>query len=1544
MPHKNTNTTPAPRFYRPGVSATKPAIPSYRPFLIALLACFCLAMPLGRADYGGEELITSAAEFHAGKETAKLLAKARHAEAEGALQKAALLYQDTIEAALRESGAMAARDRDEISRTERFVPVTDFCFERLVGLGEDIREKYLVSYEYKAEKLFDKALANSNLTLMLDLAQRYPLCESGLKARTFVADIAAESGVYALAARHYGLALRTRLAYSCKTAESRSAIAALAAKNASVLAAMGRGDEIGVIAAIVNAKGLKDEKVSIRTKTLALSQVLDEALEAAQNVPATRTDATATDHAILGGNAARDMLMPGPSGLPGETVWTDYLANDDRMFSIFDSGVRISQFSHMVSGVPVCWQDTVYVNTGRALLAYDAFDGSRVFKFNPPQRPRYLSSQYPPTIETCSVADGIVYAARPTEGNVLSLVIKHLYALDARTGKVLWNSHEQTGLERGVESVCGDVVVRDGEALFVVSKNMAGDMPLSLVCADAKTGRLKWRCEMVNKIGFAPRAYEPLISDIITIQDDTAIVATSGGAVVAVDLFSRSIKWGVRYHQHYSPRLRRGDRGNPRVWCATRPILHDGKFVYAPRDSKTLLCLDAETGHTLWSILREDKVRGEILYIVGVRDGLLYYIDDRYRHEPAFNRPAQRRDPKSVQPPRLRAVDIDTGKEVMNCDLQDTDGTDENKVNLVPMGRPAITESAIYIPTTQALVMYDFATKELHKVFNWHDRNLKPGNLLATQLGLVVANAVHVSLLADPQALLNLCARTGPASGAPDIFRRGKLRCAYGDPVEGLADFEKAAEIAIPSDRYRGAPLRPLITEQIFRCRMCLAGQSEKTGNMAEAMRHMRLAIELDVSDEIRAGAEANLANLEINSDDEKIRNHGLDTLQRLILEHPQRTVSVDENIRQSVAHYATIRLRRLLARIGRAPYAAHEKRAEELLAQAQRSDRRSDYIAVYRKYPNSLAALRAMSEVAAQHEKNGNKSMALASLKAACENVGNPRHAIGALIEMERLAVECADFEAARATLARLGEDGIDLADFAAKELARIETLDCDGAGTLGAQMKTVRTIDLDAITGSARSHKNFDMITPEGPRPAALADRVLARKNGVFVCYDLADGKLLWTNGPDRAWLGFTIYPAHKPPRVKMDSGGKISGIGRLDIILKIDGVEIKDNSDYWRAIVKLKIGDKVTVDYSENATGIVKQTVITASKMPGDFSIAPSKIWFNGEGNLVVQVRHVSTEVRCIDIDTGATLWFRSLHTSPAYSDKITREVSGGMIIFTVRSGSQFEFQALDMISGAITTLPSRSEPSAHKEAAPLGSNLLLAQNYRNSCEVIDILTGAVKFEIAIPANEAINYRLGGDRLLVVEGKSHNACVLDIVEGRVLYRTDSGQAWRTHSQEADREIAVLDGRGDTVMFFDTRGTRPRRSVNTRFASTHIIVKGELLCCIAQDRNTIETYDIATGKPLWTRKNLKAISVNNLNFCGDYLVLSHAERRRVNSGKPNSAYITDIKLLVLDAGTGAEVFSHKKTQQGNVSALKARIVGQRLCIVAGTTIQVLE
>lgn len=112
----------------------------------------------------------------------------------------------------------------------------------------------------------------------------------------------------------------------------------------------------------------------------------------------------------------------------------------------------------------------------------------------------------------------------------------------------------------------------------------------------------------------------------VTVIDGTALCPTAGGALVAVDLFSESIRWAFRYPRD---RLRPFNREAPLTPTRQPQVLWadgwrevglaaDGPHVVLTSgESEHLFVLEMHTGRLLWSQPREDG-----LYLAAVQDGL----------------------------------------------------------------------------------------------------------------------------------------------------------------------------------------------------------------------------------------------------------------------------------------------------------------------------------------------------------------------------------------------------------------------------------------------------------------------------------------------------------------------------------------------------------------------------------------------------------------------------------------------------------------------------------------------------------------------------------------------------------------------------------------------------------------------------------------------------------------------------------------------------------------------------------------------------------
>lgn len=160
-----------------------------------------------------------------------------------------------------------------------------------------------------------------------------------------------------------------------------------------------------------------------------------------------------------------------------------------------------------------------------------------------------------------------------------------------------------------------------------VLAEMAGE--IRLVVLDADTGELQWWQQLclVDEFSAIGSDTERKISGCTpSFADGVLVCPTSAGAVVAVDIATRSLVWGYRYQTsmqrrsyNFSPQSFReiGKR-----WTDCTVTIADGKALVCTPDSDELHCLDLVTGKRIWGPSR----RADSLYVACVRDETLYLV------------------------------------------------------------------------------------------------------------------------------------------------------------------------------------------------------------------------------------------------------------------------------------------------------------------------------------------------------------------------------------------------------------------------------------------------------------------------------------------------------------------------------------------------------------------------------------------------------------------------------------------------------------------------------------------------------------------------------------------------------------------------------------------------------------------------------------------------------------------------------------------------------------------------------------------------------
>ncbi|HYT95107.1 MAG TPA: PQQ-binding-like beta-propeller repeat protein [Gemmataceae bacterium] len=162
----------------------------------------------------------------------------------------------------------------------------------------------------------------------------------------------------------------------------------------------------------------------------------------------------------------------------------------------------------------------------------------------------------------------------------------------------------------------GAPLAHDGRVYIAQTTLSATRTRTAIACHDADNGALLWRrdvCETQHEEEAAPRSCHHLL----TLAGGTVVYCSHAGAVVAIDALTGKRLWGVRYPSRPQAHGLQpaGSRRGPAPCVAV-----DGRLFVAPLDSDRILCLDVETGRTLW-----EREGIEVMDVLGASKGRLLF-------------------------------------------------------------------------------------------------------------------------------------------------------------------------------------------------------------------------------------------------------------------------------------------------------------------------------------------------------------------------------------------------------------------------------------------------------------------------------------------------------------------------------------------------------------------------------------------------------------------------------------------------------------------------------------------------------------------------------------------------------------------------------------------------------------------------------------------------------------------------------------------------------------------------------------------------------
>ncbi len=201
------------------------------------------------------------------------------------------------------------------------------------------------------------------------------------------------------------------------------------------------------------------------------------------------------------------------------------------------------------------------------------------------------------------------------------------YGFNKHTGELAWHSSPDV---RPVDSsnsspTFGDL---DGRRVFI-----AGTGSGSIICSNALTGEPVWRVT-ISQGG---------VNGTVLFYGDDKIIAVHGKENIDTTAKGRLVCYRIptEYPTGDKPVILSPSdeiwRNDEHVSFSSSPVLHDGR-VYTTIATGSLLCVDADTGETLWSLkLAPDQLHASPLYAddklyVPMADGKAYVVkphDDR---------------------------------------------------------------------------------------------------------------------------------------------------------------------------------------------------------------------------------------------------------------------------------------------------------------------------------------------------------------------------------------------------------------------------------------------------------------------------------------------------------------------------------------------------------------------------------------------------------------------------------------------------------------------------------------------------------------------------------------------------------------------------------------------------------------------------------------------------------------------------------------------------------------------------------------------------
>jgi outer membrane protein assembly factor BamB/TolA-binding protein len=621
---------------------------------------------------------------------------------------------------------------------------------------------------------------------LLALLERYFCTASGTRIGIRAAELAIESGDFALAARVYDQ-LRTM------HPDRRSLSADLSARLALVYALWGKPQRAQACLSEAGA-GAADVVVRWMGEPRPIGALLS-TLRPATNLSA--NGGAGAGWPLFGGNNQRNRAAP-PMVDQVTLLWqlddfdTDASERKSAERSVvqqraLDQGRMLGM--HPVVGAELIFaQDAatvwaVHLQSGkpawtRSVHAADERRSGGDLAVAPWHAPTLAGSR----LLACMGGDEQTYFGSGPANDAVVLL-----CLDAASGDEIWRT-DRAKLGPSSEELYFDSspIVAQGLVLTVVRRRRSFGFEDAYAYAfDADTGRVVWQTH-IGSASAGGFGYRRATLSIPALHEDTLYVNSNLGGVAAIWTATGRVRWLRLYSRQSEAQWRVSGRGSSREivpWEYNPVICTDEHIVAAPLDAAAVLVFDRESGDPLGEIPLEALANAQTL--LGVADDRLYGVGDA-----AF------------------CWDLKAGQMAWATPVPGGPA----------LGRGLLTAEAVLVPTRTALVMLD-RKDGAAKLQPWAPgtaggTTFGGGNLLTTPEQLIVAGYERLSVYARKQDVWQrLRERMAQAPRDPvPALDLAEIAMRSGDPQEAVASLTEAV------DRAGGfaEPLEPELKRRLF--------------------------------------------------------------------------------------------------------------------------------------------------------------------------------------------------------------------------------------------------------------------------------------------------------------------------------------------------------------------------------------------------------------------------------------------------------------------------------------------------------------------------------------------------------------------------------------------------------------------------------------------------------------------------------------------------------------------------------------------------------